>query len=441
MCYDARVDPNAELVKRAIVREPDGVHAFVRNVSPVVYGRIADALLRRSGPAATQEEVEHLAQEVFLALFDNGGRALRAWKPQHAPLGAFVALVADHEIYSIFRGGKRRPWTDDIDILTTPEVASSIEALLDRLRADLSAKGLDLFTRLYVDEQSVAKVSADLGMSADAIDAWRRRLAKAVTLDTQPSAITDDDFAILLQLGARAREQRADGVDRAGAAAVPALGAAAEERIAARLLERVRDSLTHDLAAPRSSKPAVARSSRRWIIPTLAALLLAALAVRLFVVPRGSSAIVAPPAYTMTLVSVNDNRDPASAKVTETDFALDPDGELELMARPTAPVKDVHARAYLVRSGSSNAADVKPWLVPLQVSDDGAVRITGMTRLLFPTTNEPYDIVMFVAAGDVLPSDVDARGVASSAAAPEAAKYRVIRGHVRFVEKKQPSSL
>ncbi len=203
----ARVDPNAELVQRAIAREPEAVRAFVKSISPVVHGRIAKALMRRRGPAGqrrdTAQEVEDLAQEVFLALFDNGARALRAWDPDRAPLGAFVALIADHQVYSIFRSGKRRPWSDDIDILTAPEAAApsasnpetraaskqALDALLDRLRADLSVKGFELFTRLFVDEQSVETVSAELGMSADAIYAWRSRLSKVVkNLATQASA-------------------------------------------------------------------------------------------------------------------------------------------------------------------------------------------------------------------------------------------------------------
>jgi RNA polymerase sigma factor (sigma-70 family) len=194
----ARVDPDAELVKRAIEREPEAVRQLVKSLSPVVHGRIAKALMRRRGPAGQRrdvaQEVEDLAQEVFLALFDHGGRALRAWDPQRGPLGAFVALITDHQVFSIFRSGKRRPWTDDIDILTAPDTPASeahnpetrtaskqaLDSLLDRLRADLSVRGFELFTRLFVEEQSVEVVSAELGMSADAIYAWRSRLSKVV---------------------------------------------------------------------------------------------------------------------------------------------------------------------------------------------------------------------------------------------------------------------
>jgi RNA polymerase sigma-70 factor (ECF subfamily) len=209
------VEPNAELVQRAIDRDPAAVHQLVTALSPVVQGRIAKALMRRRGPHGQRrdvaQEVEDLTQEVFLALFDHGGRALRAWDPKRSPLGAFVALIADHQVFSIFRSGKRRPWTDDIDILHAPDttiastandpearVASkqALDSLLDRLRADLSVRGFELFTRLFVEEQSVETVSAELGMSADAIYAWRSRLAKVVkTLSAEPDAFEMSETA------------------------------------------------------------------------------------------------------------------------------------------------------------------------------------------------------------------------------------------------------
>jgi RNA polymerase sigma-70 factor (ECF subfamily) len=203
MCYEARVTPldpaeTARLVARVIAREPDAVRELVKAVGPVVHGRVAKALMRRRSTRDQRrdvaQEVDDLSQEVFLALFDDDARALRAWDPARGPLGAFVALIADHQVFSIFRSGKRRPWSDDIDVLADPEAIDSaakspearvatkeaLDNLLDRLRAELTPKGFELFTRLYVEEQSVETVCADLGMTVDAIYAWRSRLAKVV---------------------------------------------------------------------------------------------------------------------------------------------------------------------------------------------------------------------------------------------------------------------
>ena len=210
--YDRAVtDPNADLVARAIARDPEAVRALVNSVGPVVHGRVAKALMRRRGARGQRrdvgQEVEDLAQEVFLALFDDDARALRAWDPQRGPLGGFVALLADHQVFSIFRSGKRRPWSDDIDVVAEPDAPASdrnspetraaskqaLDALLDRLRAELSPKGFDLFMRLYVEEQSVEAVCAELGMTADAIYAWRSRLARVVK--TMASTIRHEEMS------------------------------------------------------------------------------------------------------------------------------------------------------------------------------------------------------------------------------------------------------
>ncbi len=191
------VTEHAALVRRAIAREPDAVRALVSLLRPTIQVRVARALMRsmRRGRSAAQE-IEDMVQEVFLALFDDDARRLRAWDPSR-PLEPFVAVVADHEVASILRSGRRRPWRDehdgelDVDTLAKHEGhAGSPEAIvgttelydgiLARLRAELSPKGLDLFRSLIVEEQAVEEVCAATGMTRDAVYAWRSRLLKLV---------------------------------------------------------------------------------------------------------------------------------------------------------------------------------------------------------------------------------------------------------------------
>jgi DNA-directed RNA polymerase specialized sigma24 family protein len=186
-----------KLVARAVAKQPDAVRLLVRMLGPIVHGRIAKALFRRRGAGQGRnvaQEVEDLSQGVFLALFEEDARALRAWDPARSPLGAFVCLLADHHVHSVFRSGKRRPWSDDLDVLPEPDAraedihgpearfasAEAIEVLLSRLRAELSPKGFDVFARLYVEEQSVETVANELGMTPDALYAWRSRLSRLV---------------------------------------------------------------------------------------------------------------------------------------------------------------------------------------------------------------------------------------------------------------------
>ena len=200
------------VVARAIDRDPEAVRALIDAVSPVIEGRVARALHRRSGGRGRNvaQEVEDLTQEVFAAQFADDARALRAWREDRGPLGAFCALVADHQVYSIFRSGKRRPWSEDLvvtDVIeaTEPEerspearVASreAFATLWDRLRAALTPKGLDLFQRLFVEEESVEAVCQATGLSTDAVYAWRSRLAKVarkLASELDPEGMSNPD--------------------------------------------------------------------------------------------------------------------------------------------------------------------------------------------------------------------------------------------------------
>jgi len=52
--------------------------------------------------------------------------------------------------------------------------------LVDRLREALSPRGLELFHRLIVEEETVESVCLSTGMSSDAVYAWKSRIAKVV---------------------------------------------------------------------------------------------------------------------------------------------------------------------------------------------------------------------------------------------------------------------
>lgn len=174
------------------------MRALVDALTPVVQARVARGLLRRGGGARgrdVRQEVEDMTQEVFLSLFDDGGRALRAWAPARGlSLANFVGLVAERQVASILRSGRRSPWTEDPtdgDVLDASagrardhegEVVSRdlLAAVVERVRAELSPKGLVMFERLVVDDASIETVCAEMEMQPDAVYAWRSRLAKLV---------------------------------------------------------------------------------------------------------------------------------------------------------------------------------------------------------------------------------------------------------------------
>jgi len=154
-------------------------------------------LLRRTGTAAgrnIRQEVEDLAQEVFLVLFTDGGKVLRSWQPERGlSLVNFVGLVAERQTASILRSGKRSPWKEDPTLFedfnqaareSGPEEITAwreqLKLLLDRLTEELSPLGWHLFDLLFLRELPLEEVIRQTGMSPDAVYAWRSRLRHLV---------------------------------------------------------------------------------------------------------------------------------------------------------------------------------------------------------------------------------------------------------------------
>lgn len=187
-------------IEHALGGDVTAVRLLISHLTPVIQARVARGLLRRQGQAGgrvLRQELEDLSQEVFCALFADGGRVLKSWQPDRgASLANFVGLVAERQVASILRSGKRSPWTEDptegadldraLGATESAEVKIEskqlLQRLLDLLRAKLSPQGLQIFYSLYVEQRSVAEVQAEYGLSADAVYAWRSRLGKQVRL-------------------------------------------------------------------------------------------------------------------------------------------------------------------------------------------------------------------------------------------------------------------
>ncbi|MCY1023556.1 RNA polymerase sigma factor [Pyxidicoccus sp. MSG2] len=185
----------SELVERALARDGEALRALVDALTPVIQARVARALLRRAASASgrnIRQEVADLTQDVFAALFAEQGKALRAWKPERGlSLANFVGFVAERQVASILRTTRRSPWTEDptlMEELDAPEDSPSVElrlesqqmleALLDRLREELSPLGLSLFELIFIQQRTVPEVCEQTGMSREAVYAWQSRLGR-----------------------------------------------------------------------------------------------------------------------------------------------------------------------------------------------------------------------------------------------------------------------
>lgn len=187
-----------EELRRALAGHERALDRLVTSLTPVIQARVARCLLRwRAGSAGgrnVRQEVEDLSQEIFVLLFDDGGKVLRSWQPERGlPLARFVDLVTERRVVSILRSGRRNPWRDDptlpeeLDREAPEQGPEALTAsreewrlLVRRLAEELSPLGRHLFDLLFVRELPLVDVVAQTGMSPDAVYAWRSRLRRLV---------------------------------------------------------------------------------------------------------------------------------------------------------------------------------------------------------------------------------------------------------------------
>ena len=203
-------DPARAYYDAALSGDRLAIRQLTLALVPIVHRRVARSLTWRAGLARGREvrqEVQDLSQEVFATLFADRAKALRAWDPERGmSLSNFVGLIAEREVASILRSGRRSPWTEDPTLIValdrgdpgpSPEavVASRelLERVLDELRARSSPKGLRLFQLLYIEDVAVPEVAERTGMTHDALYAWRSRLSRQVRAIAQALMSDLDD--------------------------------------------------------------------------------------------------------------------------------------------------------------------------------------------------------------------------------------------------------
>lgn len=208
---EASIEQQFRWMRAAIAGDREALSWLLEELTPEVKNRAARALLRYSAKSqgrSIHQEVEDLTQEIFLWLFENGGKILKSWNPKHGvPLVGFIGFVADRKVMGIMRTQKRSPWTeeptiaDELEQRQNPlgqrddlsgmpaqqnpkdpehQIASKelLQLVVDRLNESLSPLGKYLFSLLYVEQRSVEEVGQHMGMTSDAVYAWRSRLGR-----------------------------------------------------------------------------------------------------------------------------------------------------------------------------------------------------------------------------------------------------------------------
>jgi len=196
----------------------------------------------------------------------------------------------------------------------------------------------------------------------------------------------------LVEVARRRREREAAALDPAvhpAPEALAPLDAEARERIAARVMKEIAPAPTAPTAQPTGRAPGarvLAFPSRRQLRTAAAVVAALAAALVLYVWPARTSPL---PAYQATFAGetmVRGSEPPAPARVG-------PGSVLTLVARPQQPVRGaVEAAAFLVRGDSA-----RPWAAPIQVSAEGAVRISGPADALLPPEPGPWTAVVVIS--------------------------------------------
>lgn len=185
----------AATVADAVAGDARAVRALFDALTPIVQARVARALLRSRAARGrdVHQEVQDLAQQVFVALFADGGRVLRSWDPARGlSLANFVGLVAEREVASILRRRRRSPFTEepapDSALEVEPDSGRGVErhvasrellaTIYERLRERVTGRGLEMFHMLVIDERTTAEIQAVTGLGEDAVYAWRARLLR-----------------------------------------------------------------------------------------------------------------------------------------------------------------------------------------------------------------------------------------------------------------------
>jgi RNA polymerase sigma factor (sigma-70 family) len=190
-----RIPMDPARIRDALAGANDALSDLMRETTPVIHARVARALLRRpeSRGRDIRQDVADLTQEVFVALFNADGKALRAWDPTRGlSFANFVGLLAQRRVSSLLRTRQGALWNEELDpdaageepaTDTAPDADAGsrelLARLLEELESTLSARGMELFHRLYVAQEPVEDVCAQTGLSANAVHQWRRRLGQA----------------------------------------------------------------------------------------------------------------------------------------------------------------------------------------------------------------------------------------------------------------------
>ncbi|MEO1482365.1 MAG: hypothetical protein AAFU77_09695 [Myxococcota bacterium] len=186
------METNHEQVRKALGGDRVALECLTDSLAPVIHARVARVLVRFGAAASARDirqDVEDYTQEVYVALFRNGGEILLGWSPERgASLQNYVGLIAQRYVTGRLRSSKHRTWNevavDELPVIPSESPEARVEsrellvAVVARLGEQLTPQALQMFWSLIVEQRSVSDLSASTGLSTDALYMWRSRLLR-----------------------------------------------------------------------------------------------------------------------------------------------------------------------------------------------------------------------------------------------------------------------
>jgi RNA polymerase sigma factor (sigma-70 family) len=185
------------LVREALAGDLRSRRALVNRLTPVVRARALRVL--RSRAVRRLDEVDDVVQSVWLVLWKDDGRQLRAWSPDRGiSLEAYVGMITEREtgnhlqrVTALRRGESQTDsfhaagpsGRDDLEVAApgaSPEQVVEADdltrALEAHLSAELSEKGRLVLALVYVDGRSPEEAARLLGVQLQVVYNWQHKI-------------------------------------------------------------------------------------------------------------------------------------------------------------------------------------------------------------------------------------------------------------------------
>ena len=160
-----------QALQRLKERDPEGLEWLIRRYTPYVGTVIWNII----GSAMTAQDAEELTSDVFLALWQNAGKA------RPGQVKSYLAAIARHKAINKLRERGVEPGSEeDVLALTAegPEAAVEERELARLVRRGVDSLGVpdrEIFLRFYYYCQSTARIGQEMGLAPPAV---RKRLER-----------------------------------------------------------------------------------------------------------------------------------------------------------------------------------------------------------------------------------------------------------------------